>query len=311
MHEVSDGSIHLMITSPPYYNAPFDYPGLFKNYREFLRLMKRLAKEITRVLADGRIAAFVTDDMLVKGEKYPLAADITCIMRDAGFRYRDRIVWRKPEGYIRISRRSGVVLRNPYPMYFYPDNIQESILLFQKGRFNYNLVKQLPPEIRATSKINTERYLSEKWHLAVWDITNVLPKAGRLEHGIAAFPEEIPHRLIQLFSFTGETVLDPFLGSGTTVKVAQQLQRNSIGYEIDQELLPIIKQKISHHHNQHQQCSHQQHNHTTINPVTINIIKRKDAQNLRTHLQNQVRKTQNSVTQKQLKPRKFQTIRSR
>ncbi len=291
MHEIPDGSIHLMVTSPPYYNAPFDYPGLFKNYEEFLKLMKSLSEELHRVLADGRIAAFVTDDMLVNGEKYPVVADITQIMRDAGFRYRDRIVWRKPEGYIRISRRSGVVLRNPYPMYFYPDNIQESILIFQKGRFNYDYVKQLSPKIREASKINTARYLSEKWNLTVWDITNVLPKAARLEKGIAAFPEEIPRRLIQLFSFTGETVLDPFLGSGTTIKTAQQLQRNSIGYEIDQELLPVIQQKINHIHHQQQ---------TPNNPIQTEIIRRADAKKLRTRLQNRV-KTQKSVIQKTAK----------
>ncbi len=292
MHEVPDGSIHLMITSPPYYNAPFDYPGLFKNYREFLNLMKSLAKELHRVLADGRIAAFVTDDMLVDGEKYPVVADITRIMRDAGFRYRDHIVWRKPEGYIRISRRSGVVLRYPYPMYFYPDNIQESILLFQKGRFNYDYVKQLNPKTREASKINTAKYLSEKWNLTVWDITNVLPTAARLEKGIAAFPEEIPRRLIQLFSFTGETILDPFLGSGTTIKTAQQLGRNSIGYEIDQELLPVIQQKINHNHQQ--QTPNNYHN-------EIEIIKRTDARKLRTRLQNLV-KTQKSVIRKTTKP---------
>lgn len=291
MHEVPDGSIHLMVASPPYYNAPFDYPGLFKNYEEFLKLLKSLAKELHRVLADGRIAAFVTDDMLVDGEKYPVVADITRIMRDAGFRYRDRIIWRKPEGYIRISRRSGVVLRNPYPMYFYPDNIQESILIFQKGRFDYDYVKQLSPKIREASKINTTRYLSEKWNLAVWDITNVLPKAARLEKGIAAFPEEIPRRLIQLFSFTGETVLDPFLGSGTTIKTAQQLQRNSIGYEIDQELLPVIQQKINH-------IPHQQQ--TPNNPIQTEIIRRADAKKLRTRLQNRV-KTQKSIIQKTAK----------
>lgn len=294
MHEVPDRSIHLTVTSPPYYNAPFDYPELFKSYGEFLRLMKNLAKELNRVLADGRIAAFVTDDMLVKGEKYPVVADITRIMRDAGFRYRDRIVWRKPEGYIRISRRSGVVLRNPYPMYFYPDNIHESILLFQKGHFDYDYVKKLPAEIREASRIDPHRYLSEKWNLAVWEITNVLPKAARAEKGIAAFPEEIPRRLIQLFTFTGETVLDPFLGSGTTIKTARELGRNSIGYEIDRELLPIIQQKI---------------NSSTANASDdqIEIIERTDAKNLRTRLQNQVRKNAETHHPKNQQSRNFRT----
>jgi modification methylase len=146
MKEIPDNSIHLVVTSPPYYNAPFDYPDLFKDYNEFLQLLHDVALELNRVLADGRIACFVTDDMLVDGYKYPIVADLTKIMIEAGFRYRDRIVWRKPEGYVRISRRSGVLLQHPYPMYFYPDNIHESILIFQKGKFNYDNIKKIPDE---------------------------------------------------------------------------------------------------------------------------------------------------------------------
>ena len=198
MKEVVDESIHLMVTSPPYYNAPFDYPNLFSNYEEFLALIKDFSKELYRVLAPGRIASFVTDDMLVNGKKYPVVADITRIMIDSGFQYRDKIIWRKPEGYIRISRRSGVVLQHPYPMYFYPDNIQESILIFQKGKFGYDYLKKIGAERKEFSRLDTGEYQGNKWYLTVWDITNVLPLPGRIEEGIAAFPEEIPYRLIKL-----------------------------------------------------------------------------------------------------------------
>jgi len=236
MKEIPNESIHLTITSPPYYNAPFDYPGLFSDYDEFLVLIRDLCVDLFRVIAPGRIACFVTDDMLVKGQKYPVVADVTRLMLQAGFRYRDRIAWVKPKGYVRISRRSGVVIQHPYPMYFYPDNIQESILIFQKGKFDYSYVRQLPSKTLEKSKISMHDYNDNGWHLTVWNITNVLPLGPRLEKGIAAFPEEIPNRLIKLFSFHGETVLDPFLGSGTTMKVAQELGRNSWGYEIDQGL---------------------------------------------------------------------------
>ncbi len=244
MKEISSGSIHLMVTSPPYFNAPFDYPDLFKDYDEFLELIRALSVDLYRVLAPGRVACFVSDDMLVKGEKFPVVADITRLMLEAGFRYRDRIVWVKPKGYVRISRRSGVVIQHPYPMYFYPDNIQESILIFQKGRFDYSYVRRLPVKILEKSKVPLSAYNDNEWHLSVWNITNVLPLGLRLEKGIAAFPEEIPKRLIKLFSFYGETVLDPFLGSGTTMKVAQELGRNSWGYEIDRGLKKIITQKV-------------------------------------------------------------------
>src|SRR6266705_1187554 len=201
MKEIPNDSIHLTITSPPYYNAPFDYPGLFSDYDEFLVLIQDLCPDLFRVIAPGRIACFVTDDMLVKGQKYPVVADVTRLMLQAGFRYRDRIVWVKPKGYVRISRRSGVVIQHPYPMYYYPDNIQESILIFQKGRFDYSHLQELDPK-----------------------------------------------SLSKLFSYFGETVLDPFLGSGTTMKVAQELGRSSWGYEIDLELKKIIKKKLNFNH---------------------------------------------------------------
>ncbi len=247
MKEIPDQSIQLTITSPPYYNAPFDYPDLFSDYNEFLTLIQDVCRDLYRVSAAGRIVCFVTDDMLVKGQKYPVVADITRLMLQAGFRYRDRIVWIKPKGYVRISRRSGVVIQHPYPMYYYPDNIQESILIFQKGRFDYSYVRDLPLNLLEKSRIPLKDYNGDEWHLTVWNITNVLPLGLRLEKGIAAFPEEIPKRLIKLFSFHGETVLDPFLGSGTTMKVAQELGRNSWGYEIDRGLKKIIRQKLSSH----------------------------------------------------------------
>jgi DNA modification methylase len=248
MKEIPDQSIQLTITSPPYYNAPFDYPDLFSDYNEFLTLIQDVCHDLYRVSAAGRIACFVTDDMLVKGQKYPVVADITRLMLQAGFRYRDRILWVKPKGYVRISRRSGVVIQHPYPMYYYPDNIQESILIFQKGRFDYSYVRRLPSKTLEKSKISLHDYNDHEWHLTVWNITNVLPLGPRLEKGIAAFPEEIPKRLIKLFSFYGETVLDPFLGSGTTMKVAQELGRNSWGYEIDRGLKKIITQKLENGH---------------------------------------------------------------
>ncbi len=248
--EVANGEVALIVTSPPYYNAPFDYPDLFSSYEEYLDLIGAFASQSRRVLAEGRICAIVTDDMLVRednggrGRKFPIVADTTQIFLSEGFRYRDRITWVKPAGYTRISRRSGVVLQHPYPMYFYPDNIQESILMFQNGTFDYKQMKNLPPKILESSQIDTTRFNSENWNLSVWNITNVLPRSGRVEEGVAAFPEEIPRRLIKLFTFAGETVFDPFLGSGTTLKVARELGRKGIGYEMDTGLEKVIKKKL-------------------------------------------------------------------
>jgi len=276
MSEIPSRSIHLVVTSPPYYNAPFDYPGLFKSYEEYLELIRSIAKELHRVLDDGRTACFVTQDVRVEGTLYPICSDIIKIMIEEGFKYRDKIIWRKPEGYIRISRRSGILVQHPYPMYFHPDNIYEEIIIFQKGNFNYSYVKSMSDEVLEESKIDVELFNREKWYLTVWDITNVLPLRGRLEEGIAAFPEEIPRRLIKLFSFKGETVLDPFLGSGTTMKVAKELGRNSYGYEIDLELKDIILEKVGYWQ-------------TTLTGDTIEYKIRDDAKRLRTFLQEKVK----------------------
>ena len=240
MNEIDDSSIHLIVTSPPYYNAPFDYDGFFNNYEQYLGVLNHVAKESFRVLSEGRIVALNIDDMLVNGTKYPIVADATKIFQNAGFRYRDRIIWKKPDGYLRISKRSGVILQNPFPMYYYPDNLLESIVIFQKGKFDYRSISK---EIRELSKIDKKEFQNNNWHKTLWEMTNVLP-GSTLEKNVAAFPEQLPYRIIKLYSYVGETVLDPFLGSGTTMKVARMLKRNSVGIEIIRDLEKIVRKKI-------------------------------------------------------------------
>jgi DNA modification methylase len=248
--DIQDKEVALIITSPPYYNAPFDYPDFFPSYDSYLDLLGKFARLSRRVLAPGRLACIVTDDMLVpeknssRNKRYPIVADTTRAFIEEGFIYRDRIIWVKPKGYVRISHRSGVVLQHPYPMYFYPDNISETILIFQNGYYDYHERASLEPGVAEASKIDTKFLNSEGWAFSVWNITNVLPMKGRLEEGIAAFPVEVAERLIKLFSYVGEVVLDPFLGSGTTVKAALQLGRKAIGFEIDRALQDIIEKKI-------------------------------------------------------------------
>src|SRR2546428_13117013 len=107
-----------------------------------------------------------------RGQKYPLVADTTRNFLDEGLLYRDKITWAKPAGYTRISRRSGAVLQHPHPMYFYPDNIQESILLFQNGELDYSHLKGAPKKILESSKIDTLQLHRERWNPTVWHITN-------------------------------------------------------------------------------------------------------------------------------------------
>jgi site-specific DNA-methyltransferase (adenine-specific)/site-specific DNA-methyltransferase (cytosine-N4-specific) len=274
MKEIPSSSIHLVITSPPYYNAPFDFPNLFSSYDEFLKLLKNVGKELLRVLQPGRYACFVTQDVRIEGRLYPIVADLIHIMvYEVGFEYQEKVIWRKPEGYIRISRRSGVLIQRPYPMYFYPDNIYEEIVVFKKpGEFDRASV---PEHIKEKSRIDISRFQAEKWYLSVWDIKNVLP-IEKWSKYTAAFPEELVERLIKLYSYWGETVLDPFLGTGTTCIVAKKLGRNCVGYEIDLELMDVIKERLG--------ISVK----TLIQTDNIEIITRDDAKRLRTKLREEI-----------------------
>jgi DNA modification methylase len=277
MKEVDSNSIHLIVTSPPYYNAPFDFPNLFNSYDEFLKLLKNVGKELIRVLKPGRYACFVTQDVRIEGKLYPIVSDLIHIMvYDIGFEYQDKIIWKKPEGYIRISRRSGVIIQHPYPMYYYPDNIYEEIVVFKKpGEFDRS---SIIAEIKEKSKINISRFQNEKWYLSVWDIKNVLPHEKWSKY-TAAFPEQLIERLVMLYSYYRETVLDPFLGTGTTCLVAKKLGRNCIGYEIDLELKEAIEERLG-----------LKQGSLTPEAINVEIIVRYDAKRLRTQLRNEIEK---------------------
>jgi site-specific DNA-methyltransferase (adenine-specific)/site-specific DNA-methyltransferase (cytosine-N4-specific) len=274
MKEVPNSSIHLVVTSPPYYNAPFDFPNLFSSYDEFLKLLKNVGKELLRVLQPGRYACFVTQDVRIEGRLYPIVADLIHVMvYEVGFEYQEKIIWRKPEGYIRISRRSGVLVQHPYPMYYYPDNIYEEIVVFKKpGEFDRASV---PEHVKEKSRIDVGRFQAEKWYLSVWDIKNVLPTEKWSKY-TAAFPEELVERLIRLYSYWGETVLDPFLGTGTTCAVAKRLGRNCVGYEIDLELMDVVKERLGVGIK------------TLVQTDNIEIIVREDAKRLRTALRKEI-----------------------
>jgi DNA modification methylase len=155
MREVARESVHPIVTSPPYYNAPFDFPGMFSSYDEFLGLLRGVGRELYRVLRPGRLACFVTQDVRVDGRLYPIVSDLIHLMvYEVGFEYQEKIIWRKPEGYIRISRRSGTLVQHPYPMYYYPDNIYEEVVVFKKpGEFDRESV---PKYVKEKSRIDVK-----------------------------------------------------------------------------------------------------------------------------------------------------------
>ena len=279
MKEVENNSISLVLTSPPYFNAPYDFPDLFPSYDDYLNLLNEVGKEIFRVLKEGRIVVFVVGDVRIDGELYPITADLIKIMLNLGFKYQERIIWKKPEIYIKISRRSGVLIQHPYPLYYYPDNIYEEIVIFKKpGKFI--------PENKEESKIDLNKFQKEKWYLNIWEITNVLPQ-DKYSKYTAPFPEELVKRIITLYSYVGDTILDPFVGSGTTLKIANELKRNAIGYEIDLELKDIILERIGIN--------------TLFGKTQIEIIEREDAKKLRSILR---KKIEEKLQKKKLKNQK-------
>jgi len=279
MREIEDNSMGLVLTSPPYYNAPYDFPDLFPSYDDYLNLLRDVGKEIFRVLEEGRVAVFVVGDVRIDGVLYPIVADLIKIMQSVGFKYQERIIWKKPDVYIKISKRSGNIIQYPYPLYYYPDNIYEEIVIFKKpGKFI--------PRNKEESKIDLNEFQKEKWYLNIWEIPNVLPNNKYTKY-TAPFPEELARRIILLYSYVGDTVLDPFTGSGTTLKVSYELGRNAIGYEIDLELKDIILERIGVN--------------TLFGGPQIEIVEREDAKRLRSKLREKI---EQKLQERKLKRRK-------
>ena len=278
MRELPSSSVHLVVTSPPYFNAPFDFPNLFRDYSEYLDLLRSVGREVYRVLRPGRVACFVVQDVRIEGRLYPIVADLIKVMTDeARLEYAERIVWRKPENYIRVSRRSGVLVQRPYPMYFFPDNVFEEVVVFRKpGSFDPSM---LPRSVLERSRVDLSRYHGERWYLSVWEIANVLP--GEWTRYTAVFPEELVERLVLLYSYWSETVLDPFLGTGTTCAVARRLGRSCVGYEIDLELRPAIEKRL---------CYRTLTSYAERSEDRVEIVVREDARRLRSKLREEIEK---------------------
>lgn len=245
MRELADESVHLVVTSPPYFNVK-DYGnvngniGAIDDYLLYLRSMETVFRECHRVLQTGRYICVNISDIISGGRKYPIPSHYVFLLEQAGFTYREDILWKKPDGISSGSgRRFGVLLQNPYPMYYYPNNIYEHILVFRKGTFDF---RKPTNQQKREAKLDIEG-AKRRWSTDIWamvpEIVNQFTKGAHP----AMFPEELPEGLIRLYTYKGETVLDPFLGSGTTTKVAKALDRNSAGYEVNRSYLPTIRKK--------------------------------------------------------------------
>jgi site-specific DNA-methyltransferase (adenine-specific) len=247
MAEVPDSSVHLIVTSPPYFDVK-DYGleniGSLDDFDDYLREMEAVFRECYRVLEKGRYICVNICDVISHECKYPIPAHYVILLQRAGFEYREDIIWRKPIGVGRnrnggAGKRFGVFIQHPYPMYYFPNNVFEHILILRKGRFDY---KQVRDEDKEQAAIEIEE-AKRRWCSDIWEMhPETKNQYMQLSHP-AMFPEELPEALIRLYTYKGETVLDPFLGSGTTTKVAESLGRRSIGYELNRSFLPLIREK--------------------------------------------------------------------
>ncbi len=243
MNLLPDKSVHLVITSPPYWQLK-DYGsdeqiGFNESYESYINNLNLVWKECYRVLHPGCRLCINIGDQFARSVYYgrykviPIRTEIIKFCETVGFDYMGAIIWQK---VTTTNTTGGATIMGSFP---YPRNgilklDYEFILIFKK--------LGIPPKptterkkLSAITKDEWNDYFSGHWNFA-----------GVKQNGhLAMFPEELPRRLIKMFSFVGDTVLDPFLGSGTTSLAARNLGRNSVGYEINKEFISKIKEKLN------------------------------------------------------------------
>ena len=242
MIEIKNNSIDLVITSPPYWHIKdYGVPGQIgygQSLHEYLKDLYRVWKECYRVLKPGRRLCINIGDQFARSIIYgrykviPLHAEFIAQCEDIGFDYMGSIIWQK-KTTMNTTGGANVMGSYPYPPNGMIEIDYEFILIFKKPGKSEKISKEIKEKSKLT-KEEWKEYFYGHWYFG---------GAKQIEHE-AMFPEELPKRLIKMYTFIGDTILDPFLGSGTTVKEALNLRRNAIGYEINEKFLEIIKEKL-------------------------------------------------------------------
>jgi len=242
MTDVPDRSVHLVVTSPPYWQLK-DYGnggqiGFDDSYEDYINNLNVVWSQCHRVLENGCRLCVNIGDQFARSVYYgrykviPIRTEIIKFCETVGFDYMGAIIWQK---VTTCNTTGGATIMGSFP---FPRNgilkiDYEFILIFKK----HGTAPRVSKEIKEQSKMTTEEW--NRFFAGHWNI----PGEKQDKH-LAMFPEELPRRLIKMFSFIGDTILDPFLGSGTTSLAAKNLGRNSIGYEINHEFLPLIREKL-------------------------------------------------------------------
>ena len=271
MPELQDGSVQLMVTSPPYpmiqmwddlfadadprigalwrkLEEDGDDEAVAQIYDAMHLCIGEVWRETYRVLCDGGIACInigdATRTVNGKFKLFPNHARVTEICEKIGFTTLPYILWKKPTNKPSYKGKGAFLGSGFLPPNAYVTLDCEFILIFRKG----NLRKFQPKDQTRYDSAFTKPQRDE-WFSQIWTLKGTRQTVSQLERRTAAYPDEIADRLIKMFSIKGDTVLDPFLGSGTTTKIAMQNERNSIGYETDADLLQVINQKTSNDRN--------------------------------------------------------------
>jgi modification methylase len=247
MSEVTDDSVHLTVTSPPYPMVSiwddFFAEASAKSYDEMHEYLNETWEEIERVLVPGGIACINIGDATRTSSGifhlYPNHSRIIETFEKLRFVTLPYVLWKKPTNRPHYKGKGAFLGSGFLPPNAYVTLDMEYILIFRKGA-----PRSFPPKDPRRYESKFTKKERDEWFSQVWTIPGARQDLDGLERRVAAFPEEIPRRLIRMFSILGDTVLDPFLGSGTTLKVAMDLDRKFVGYEKLLQLKEIIKNKI-------------------------------------------------------------------
>jgi len=242
MADIPDCSIDLIVTSPPYWQLK-DYGtdnqiGFDDDYETYINNLNIVWKECHRVLDNGCRLCINVGDQFARSVYYgrykviPIHSEIIRFCETVGFDFMGQIIWQKSTT-MNTTGGGAVMGSFPYPRNGIVKLDFEYILLFKKQ----GTAKKPTPLQKKNSAMTNEEW--NTYFTGHWNFAGV-----KQDKHLAMFPDELPRRLIKMFSFIDETVLDPFAGSGTTAKTARELNRNSVSYEINPEFIPIIEDKI-------------------------------------------------------------------